>query len=423
MKRFVEGSGDQLRYVIRNDWRILCLLPCITFLALLVAGVWFGPYLFLGHIPDFGPITLTTDAAKLKAAVGFELAAREQIVTTAFMLFIAAALLIGLSVRTVWSIVAEFHNDAVKTDADRADYFVGLGLVVAGMAAVGLFAAMRSNYCGATDSHHLYRCFGKGIIPELIMGYLQSIAAGIDNLQGLLDTTVDLTNIAVVAAGASLLLALLLLPRGFDRTIKTSGGGSAPEPIRADELKRWLTNRTRSLNALSLLTALVLVAGIAQMFSWMSWPMPLMSKDLLQEGTTPETLHDSYEALVNGVLQFHAVWFGLLVAALIFPTNVLLFYKCRVLGRQIIADAKAVVVRDEQWLAQNAQLPLEQQDQDNAALATQEVAELKTEIEAADGLIDQANAEATFKGYFDSYRGYLLALAPAIVQKLLEIGG
>jgi hypothetical protein len=250
-------------------------------------------------------------------------------------------------------------------------------------------------------------------VPDLIITYLKNMGVEIPNLKALLDWSIDLTNIAVVAAGACLLFTLLLLPRGFDRVV-TTGAARTPEKITTEELKRWLDNRNRTLNALSLLTALVFAAGIAQMFGWMNWPLSIMTKELLTgvHADMVDVLRESYQALVSSVLQFHAVWFGLLVAALIFPTNMVLFYKSRVLAREIIERSRAVLEANAPPAA----------DDPNAAETEKVIEAAKAEIAAADEILERANAEATFKGYFDSYRGYLLALAPAIVQELLTLG-
>jgi hypothetical protein len=240
--------------------------------------------------------------------------------------------------------------------------------------------------------------------------YLKNMGIEVPNLQAWLDRSIDATNITVVATGACLLFTLLLLPRGFDRVVE-SDGVRTPEKIGAAELKRWLDNRVRSLNGLSLFTALVFVAGIAQMFAWMNWPVSIMTKGLIT-GVDEDILRESYQALVSGVLQFHAVWFGLLVAALIFTTNMVLFFKCRVLAREIIARCTASIAAAERDLTDAA----------TAEPAAKAIEAAKAEIAAAEEAMNQANDEATFKTYFDSYRGYLLALAPAIVQQLLTFG-
>jgi hypothetical protein len=270
------------------------------------------------------------------------------------------------------------------------------------------------------DSNHLYRCFGKGIVPDLILEYLKNMGIEVPSLKTWLDRSIDLTNVTIVATGACLLFTLLLLPRGFDRVVKENGARRL-EQISAEELKRWLDNRIRSLNALSLFTALVFVAGIAQMFGWMNWPVSIMTRGLIV-GVDEDVLREGYLALVSGVLQFHAVWFGLLVAALIFPTNMVLFFKCRVLAREIIARSAASVAALERALEANAKLPAEQQDPALAEKAAKAIEAAQAEIAAAEATVTQANDEATFKSYFDSYRGYLLALAPAIVQQLLTLG-
>jgi hypothetical protein len=401
------------RLTVRRDWRWLYLIPCATFVAILIVGMALGPLLFMGRVPNFGSIGITKNPALTLPAAGLELAARQQMVTTTFLLLIATVLLVAFAFRTSRAVFSELCSNNAKTDAGRADYVLALVVIVVGMAGVGLMAALRSNYCGVPDSNHLYRCVGKGIVPDLIITYLKNMGVEVPNLKSLLDWSIDLTNIAVVAAGACLLFTLLLLPRGFDRVVKT-GAARTPEKISTEELKRWLDNRNRTLNALSLLTALVFAAGIAQMFGWMNWPLSIMTKELLTgvHADMVDVLRESYQALVSSVLQFHAVWFGLLVAALIFPTNMVLFYKSRVLAREIIERSRAVLEANAPPAA----------DDPNAAETEKVIEAAKAEIAAADEILERANAEATFKGYFDSYRGYLLALAPAIVQELLTLG-
>lgn len=408
-------------HAVRRDWRLLYLVPCATFLAVLLAGMALGPILFLGRVPNFGTISITRDPLKTLPAAGFELAARQQMVTSTFLLFLAAVVAAAFAGYTVRAVFKELRSASAKTDANRTDYILGLVVIVAGIAGFSLLASLGSDYCGVPDSHHLYRCVGKGIVPDLVLTYLKNMGVEIPGLKPLLDRSIDVANIAVAAAGACLLFALLLLPRGFDRMVATHGK-AVPEAISAEELKRWLANRMRSLNALSMLTALLLVAGIAQMFGWMNWPLSIMTKDLLVgvDKDAPLVLRESYQALVSSVLQFHAVWFGLLVAALIFPTNLLLFYKCRVLAREIIARSRTAISTHELWLAENAES--DPRTAAEVAEATKLIAAAKAEIAGADQILDQANAEATFKGYFENYRGYLLALAPAIVQKLLMLG-
>jgi hypothetical protein len=364
----------------------------------------------MGRVPNFGSVGIIGDLTKTLPAVGLELAARQQMVTSTFLVLVAAILLVAFSVRTSRAIFKELRSASAKTDAGRADYVLGLVVIVAGMAGFGLLVSLRSDYCGVPDSNHLYRCFGQGIVPDLVVTYLKNMGIEVPSLKPLLDRSIDVVNISVVAAAACLLFTLLLLPRGFDRVV-VSGGVRTPEKIGAAELKRWLDNRVRSLNGLSLFSALVFVAGIAQMFAWMNWPVSIMTKGLIT-GVDEDILRESYQALINGVLQFHAVWFGMLVAALIFTTNMVLFFKCRVLAREIIARCTASIAAAEQQLAEAA----------TAEQAAKAIEAAKAEIAAAEETMTQANDEATFKSYFDSYRGYLLALAPAIVQQLLTLG-
>jgi hypothetical protein len=83
------------------------------------------------------------------------------------------------------------------------------------------------------------------------------------------------------------------------------------------------------------------------------------------------------------------VWYGLMVAALIFATRSVLARKCRQLAAEIVAYA-GTPAHDR---------------------------------EAAQKLIDETFAGASVQVYFERYRTYLLALAPAIAQQLLEVVG
>jgi predicted amino acid-binding ACT domain protein len=144
-----------VRYGVRQDWRWLYLVPCLTFLAVLLSGMVLGPLLFMGRVPNFGSVGITSDVSKTLPAVGLELAARQQMVTSTFLVLVAAVLLIAVSFRTSRAIFNELRSATAKTDAGRADYVLGLVVIVAGMAGFGLLASLRSNYCGVPDSNHL----------------------------------------------------------------------------------------------------------------------------------------------------------------------------------------------------------------------------------------------------------------------------
>jgi hypothetical protein len=78
-----------------------------------------------------------------------------------------------------------------------------------------------------------------------------------------------------------------------------------------------------------------------------------------------------------------------MVAALIFSTRLILSVKCRQLARRIVADPNTA-----------------QEDKD-----------------AAQVMIDETFAGSSAQVYFERYRTYLLALAPAIAQQLLQAFG
>ena len=160
-------------------------------------------------------------------------------------------------------------------------------------------------------------------------------------------------------------------------------------PVPVKDLKDWFAGRLRRFELLSFVISLALVAGIAQMSTWMHWPRAIMNEDVLIGGNTVAYLKGNYEALTDSVLQFSAVWYGLMVAALIFATRAVLAYKCRQLAAEIL-DYPATSEEDRK---------------------------------VAQKLIDETFAGASPQVYFERYRTYLLALAPAIAQQLLEVFG
>ena len=78
------------QYGVRREWRWLYLIPCVTFLLILLVGMAIGPLLFMGRVPNFGSVGITTDVTKTFPAAGLELAARQQMVTSTFLVLVAA---------------------------------------------------------------------------------------------------------------------------------------------------------------------------------------------------------------------------------------------------------------------------------------------------------------------------------------------
>ena len=112
-----------------------------------------------------------------------------------------------------------------------------------------------------------------------------------------------------------------------------------------------------------------------------------MNEQVLVGGGTVASLKANCEAMTNSVLQFSAIWYGPMVAALIFATRAVLARRCRDLAAEIVAYPGAPA----------------------------------PDREAAQKLIDETFAGASPQAYFERYRTYLLA--PAIAQQLLEVVG
>ena len=73
------------------------------------------------------------------------------------------------------------------------------------------------------------------------------------------------------------------------------------------------------------------------MNAWMRWPQAIMNEQVLVGGGTVASLKANCEAMTDSVLQFSAIRYGLMVAALIFATRAVLARKCRYLAAEIVA--------------------------------------------------------------------------------------
>lgn len=358
----------------RVDWRVQSLLPAAGFGLALLLGFLAWHHLMLQASPDFGRPPFA-DIAALRPALGDVIAGKHQIVTLSLLLVIASGVLAIVALATAWGIVREVRGDAT-TAMEYTDTWLSLGIIVL-VTIPAFLAVLGDTQCG---EFYLHQCLGKGILPGLFDDYLAVL--GITDIAPrlTLENAAIAGNAAVAVAAFSLLAAMTLLPRGMEQA------GAAP-PIA--ELKKWFARRLRRFELLSFLTSLMLVAGIAQLNSWMKWPLVLMTEDVMVGEDAVKQLRANYEALADSVLQYSAVWYGLMVAALIFTTRLVLSHKCRQLADGILSDPNAA-----------------QADKD-----------------AAQTLIDETFAGSSAQVYFERYRTYLLALAPAIAQQLLQAFG
>ena len=356
---------------MRTDWRLMSLLPAASFGLVLLLGFCAWNFLMLQAVPDFGRPRFA-EIATLRPALGAVVAGKHEIVTVSLLLVIAAGVLAASAASTAWSIAGEARGNA-STGMEYADTWLSIGVILV-VTIPAFIAVLGSTQCG---EFYLHQCLGKGILPGLFDDYLKTLGVT-DIAPGLtLENAAIAGNISVAVAAFSLLAAMTLLPRGLEQA------GAVP-PI--GELKKWFARRLRRFEQLSFLTSLMLVAGIAQLNSWMKWPLALMTEDVLAGKDAVETLRANYQALSDSVLQYSAVWYGLMVAALIFTTRLILSRKCRQLADAILTDP----------------------------------ASGDADKEAAQKLIDETFAGSSAQVYFERYRTYLLALAPAIAQQLLQ---
>jgi hypothetical protein len=366
----------------RTDWRLMSLLPALCFGLATLLGFLCWYYLMLQASPYFGNPQLEGSAG-VRSALGAVYAGKHLIITTTLLFVAAAAVMVAVGAWTIWEIAGEVRGDDL-TDMSRADAFLSIGLVVLLVSAPALIVIFTAAQCGAP---YLFECMGRGILPDLLVNYSKRIYALDLDPRSTLEWAETISTRIIGLAGLVLLAAMVMLPRGLEEPMTDAAGKPMPVPIA--QLRDWFTGRLRRFELISFVISLALVAGIAQMNSWMKWPLAIMTDAVLVGDATVHSLRGNYEALTNSVLQFSAVWYGLMVAALIFSTRAVLARKCRQLANEIL-DYPATPAADR---------------------------------EAAQKLIDETFAGASPQVYFERYRTYLLALAPAIAQQLLEVFG
>jgi hypothetical protein len=366
----------------RTDWRLMSLMPAASFGLALLLGFLAWYFLMLQTSPDFGAPVLG-EADSVRAALGAFIAGKHLIVTTTLLFVAAAGAMIVVAVWTIWEIADEVRGDDL-TDMSRVDAFLSIGLVVLLVSIPALIVILGSAQCGTP---YLFQCMGKGLLPELMERFAQRLdAADLRPFDTLRWAEIVSTRVIAVA-GLVLLAAMVMLPRGLEDPVTDAEGRPMPVPIA--QLKDWFTGRLRRFELISFVISLGLVAGIAQMNAWMKWPLAIMNDAVLAGGSAVAALKGNYEALTDSVLQFSAVWYSLVVAAVIFATRSVLARKARQLAGEIVAYP-----------------------------ATPDA-----DRETAQKLIDETFAGANPHVYFERYRTYLLALAPAIAQQLLEVFG
>ncbi|HWA48750.1 MAG TPA: hypothetical protein VG742_10775 [Dongiaceae bacterium] len=386
----------------RTDWRVASLLPAAAFGLVLFLGFLAWNNYILQATPAFGRPELA-GLVQARAVLGAFIAGKHAIVAATFLLFLASAMLVLLSGWTVFSIYREVTDKDSTTYMQRTDEQASFILVACmiGLVALPAIQAFLGNaQCGA---YHLYECLGKEIMPDLLVSYAGRlfVKAAIDPV-ATLSMAADWGNAAVGLAGIALLAAMVMLPRGLEQglppakhaeeTAKATAAGTTVDykELTVGELKAWFNRRVRRFEQLSFITSLVLVAGIAQMSVWMKWPLSIIADHVfLGDNAVSAELHANYEAHVDSVLQYSAIWYGAMVAMLIFTTRLILSRKCRQLAGELIADPATT-----------------QPDKDTAQ-----------------ALIDETFSATSAQVYFERYRTYLLALAPAIAQQLLEVFG
>ncbi|HEV8390744.1 MAG TPA: hypothetical protein VGQ35_12925, partial [Dongiaceae bacterium] len=362
----------------RTDWRLMSLLPAASFGLALLLGFLAWYYLMLQVSPYFGNPQLAGSAG-VRSALGAVIAGKHMIATTTMLFVAAAGVMVVVGVWTIWEIAGEVRGDDL-TDMSRADTFLSIGLIVVLVSIPALIIILGAAQCGAT---YLFQCMGQGILPDLLDNYAKRLfAADLRPFETLAWAEIVSTR-TIGVAGLVLLAAMVMLPRGLEDPVLDAAGQPVPVPLA--RLKEWFAGRLRRFELMAFVISLTLVAGIAQQSAWMHWPQAIMNEDVLVGGNTVRFLKGNYEALTDSVLQFGAVWYGLMVAALIFSTRAVLARKCRDLAAEIVAYPGTP----------------------------------EPDREAAQTLIDETFAGASPQVYFERYRTYLLALAPAIAQQVL----
>jgi hypothetical protein len=369
----------------RTDWRLIGLLPAASFGLALLLGFLCWYYLMLQASPYFG-VPQLAGASGVRSALGAAIAGKHFIVTTTMLFIAAAGAMVVIAVWTIREVWAEVRDDHTLTAMSRADTVLSVVLVVVLVSIPALVVILGAAQCGTP---YLFQCMGKGILPELLDNYAKRLIATDLKPFETLAWAETISTRTIGVAGMILLAAMVMLPRGLEAPVLNANGQPTDAPVPVKDLKDWFSGRLRRFELLSFVISLALVAGIAQMSSWMRWPLAVMNEDVLIGGGTVGYLKGNYQALTDSVLQFSAVWYGLMVAALIFATRAVLAYKCRQLAAEI-AEYPAASAPDR---------------------------------ETAQRLIDETFAGASPQVYFERYRTYLLALAPAIAQQLLEMFG
>ena len=366
----------------RTDWRLMSLMPAASFGLALLLGFLAWYFLMLQAAPYFGNPQLSGSAG-VRSALGAVIAGKHMIVTTTMLFVAAAGAMMVVAVWTIWEIAGEVRGDDL-TDMSRVDAFLSIGLVVVLVSIPAMIVILGAAQCGTP---YLFQCMGRDILPELMDNYAKRLFAADLKPFETLAWAETISTRTIGAAGLILLAAMVMLPRGLEDPVTDAAGKPMPVPVA--RLKDWFTGRLKRFELISVVISLALVAGIAQMNAWMRWPQAIMNEQVLVGGGTVASLKANYEAMTDSVLQFSAIWYGLMVAALIFATRAVLARKCRDLAAEIVAYPGTSA----------------------------------PDREAAQKLIDETFAGASPQVYFERYRTYLLALAPAIAQQLLEVVG
>jgi hypothetical protein len=350
-------------------WRYSPLLPVAAVVGVFVIGQIVSALLFADS-PALRSVSLLKDAP-FADYLGLELAARQRMITMTFLLVMATAILVFIAISALRHVWAE-HNSSNPTNIDRQDFIIGgsaLAVVISLVVVASVFSRV---HCGG--GNYVYYCLGQNVHPGMIQAFLTLAEPSIDAkyAENILRRAVDYGTLAAIVAAGAMLAALLMLPRGLENV-------STDRTLTIDELVTWYHDRLNRLNTLSLVAVLVLVAAIAQMSTWLGWPVPLMSKELVTAG---DKLNAGYSDIAKSLLQFHGVWFSIIVAALIIPTKLVITEKCR---------------------AYLSNMPKETPPNPRAT-------KLQEELSVGTDL----------KTVFDRYRSYLLILAPPLAQQVLQ---
>jgi len=346
------------------------LLPAAAVLIAITVGQVVRAELFSGT-PAFKSVEFIRKAP-VADFLGLELAARQRMITMTFLLVMATVVLISVAIWVIGRIWAE-HSSKNPTNIDKQDLIIG-GMAVAAIVSVfALASAFFEIHCGG--GNYVYYCLGEKLHPGLLQQFLALADPTINSkyAEGTLQRVVDVSTVAVAVAGAALLAALIVLPRGLESIDSNTS-------LLIDDLTAWYHDRLNRLGTLSVIAVLVLIVGLAQMSTWLAWPIPLMSKGLLMAG---DKVNAGYSDIIKSQLEFHGIWFSIIVAALIIPTKMIIGQKCRA----YIGKAAENTLSDKA-----------------------EVAKLRQEISTG----------ADLKSAFDRYRSYLLILAPPLAQQILQ---